>query len=302
MRLLVSILALAIFPPKVPAETPNTLADILRSNDIPIVGLSAESLQQKAGDSAARWDGSRYVVVYDTLSPSLFWIRSYDKQKHRWTSKSFATNAEHDTGQIDTLCFGSIENLEFVADDVIVTTHLNPSAECTIVFSSSLALKRTIYGWVVATSRSRFSLIQHSEVHFAPTHPVELSVYDYARNTLVQVFPPKDDPYRNEFVEYLQNHRDLDWCRENNSHCDPQRFGAELGDIRAGVESDSFAFYVTYSSEGYGSSTPEQRDIMYVFRRSGDKWEYRDFPKETAPCMLNDAVTPGNIPHLFDTR
>ena len=282
------------------AQQSRTLTNLLLENGIPYEGLPAASLQRVIGDSASRTEGSRFTIAYYTVpkDSSPLWIRSYDKQKHYWISKSFARVSDLGSGTMD-VCLGSLEDVELTGNNLIVRTHVSPSAECTIVFSSSLGVKRTIYGWIVATTRSRLSLIQHSEVHFAPTHPVELSVYDHPRNTLVQIFPPKNDPLRNEFMEYLRSHRDLDWCRQNNSHCDPERFGADLGDISAGVEGDSFAFYITFPPEGYSAPSSEKREVMYVFLRRGHKWEYREFPKESAPYTLNDAVSPLSLTHIF---
>jgi len=303
MRLLAHILVVTILLGTTVALHSQSLADVLRDNGIPSEGLKTKSLQQVVGNSASHSDAFRFTIAYYTVpeESSSLWIGSYDKQKHHWISKSFSRVSDIGSGATD-VCFGSIEDLEFIGGDVIATTHLNPSAECTIVFSSSLDLKRTIYGWIVATTQNGISLIQHSEIHFAPTHPVELSVYDHARNTLVQVFPPKGDPFRSKFIRYLNDNRDLSWCEEFNSHCDPERFGADLGEVRAGIESNSFAFYITFSSAGYGANGLDEPELMYVFLRRGGTWEFREFPRESAPYALNDAVSRFSLAHIFGDK
>ena len=52
------------------------------------------------------------------------------------------------------------------------------------------ALHDTFYGWPVAHFKDGRIVYEHSEIHFAPTHYVELSIYDPVRRRSRQIYPP----------------------------------------------------------------------------------------------------------------
>ena len=68
--------------------------------------------------------------------------------------------------------------------------HINPSAERLLVLSRDLKFQKELYGWVVATLPDESIVFHHSQIHFAPTHWLELSVFNPTTSKTKQVYPP----------------------------------------------------------------------------------------------------------------
>ena len=61
---------------------------------------------------------------------------------------------------------------------VHLSFHVNPSAERLLVLSRDMKLRRELYGWELATLPDERIVYHHSQIHFAPTHRLEISVFD----------------------------------------------------------------------------------------------------------------------------
>jgi hypothetical protein len=192
-------------------------------------------------------------------------------------------------------------DVEELGTDFALSTHLTPSASCTIVLGPDLRIKRSLYGWIAAKTSSGVALIQHSEIHFAPTHPVELSVYDVRDDSLTQIYPAEGAALRAKYVAALRANLSLDWCRENNSHCDPELLDADLMETVAGENPSSFAFKLRFNPTGFGPSTEgvDSEEVVYVFMRRGEKWVFREFAADEFPMPLEEAVTADGLKKVF---
>jgi len=91
-----------------------------------------------------------------------------------------------------------------------------------VILSEDLAVKKALWGGYLAAFRSGLLVFNRNQIHFAPTHPMEMAIYDLQRDVESDLYPPPADPFRAAFIEKLRAAKPgEDWCREHNSHCDP---------------------------------------------------------------------------------
>ena len=67
--------------------------------------------------------------------------------------------------------------------------HRNPSAADTLVYTRDGEYVETLPGWPLAVSDDDLLVWQHSQVHFAPVHAVEVSIYDPRTGGRRQIYP-----------------------------------------------------------------------------------------------------------------
>jgi hypothetical protein len=74
-----------------------------------------------------------------------------------------------------------------------IDTHINPSAGCVLILKSDLSFSAGLFGWVVAKIDGNI-VFEGNAIHFAPTHPARLSIFDPRRAMLSPIYPEKTDP------------------------------------------------------------------------------------------------------------
>jgi hypothetical protein len=128
-----------------------------------------------------------YVATGSNLFESPLRLLRYDKLSGRWDTVEFS-DIETEAGPgLQAPCLGSAVGITEAGDMLYVGIHLSPSAECLLVLSHDLKLKKALYGWPVANFSSGAIVLQKNMVHFAPTHPLELSVFDPASGRLTPI-------------------------------------------------------------------------------------------------------------------
>jgi hypothetical protein len=70
------------------------------------------------------------------------------------------------------------------------------------VLGSDLRLVSAFSGWKVAALGSEI-VAERSEIHFAPTHPLRLAVFDLATGRERNLFPPVNDRFQKQFQQRL---------------------------------------------------------------------------------------------------
>jgi hypothetical protein len=134
---------------------------------------------------------------------------------------------------------------------VRLSFHVNPSAERLLVLSPDMALRRELYGWELAMLPNHRIVYHHSQIHFAPTHWLEMSIFDPATLKEKQIYPPKPyQPIRRNFIERVTRayrERVESWFREHNHHMDPELFDSALvGDVRVDATRRLLSFTVRF--------------------------------------------------------
>jgi hypothetical protein len=94
-------------------------------------------------------------------------------------------------------------------------------------------------------------IYHHSQVHFAPTHSLQISVFNPVARKSVQIYPPKPyQPVRRAFIERVAaeyKQRGEPWFANNNHHMNPEMFDSHIMDkIAIDGASKSISFRVQY--------------------------------------------------------
>lgn len=173
-----------------------TLADAIRARGLTPSSQVLPNLDKRITSYAVVQNAEQFLIAYyvddgsGALTEPLF-VDRYDAAAHGWTSTKI-TRA--DPKVADSWCLGSAVSLRASPTGYYLGTHVNPSAGCTIVLSQDLTVQAVLTGWVLAVFGDGTIVYQRSQVHFAPTHYAEISLYDGTRARDVQIYPMK--PYQ----------------------------------------------------------------------------------------------------------
>jgi hypothetical protein len=266
-----------------------TLREVLNKHDFPVASHPIQNLDARITSFAVLDNATNFVIAYyiddgsGLLSPPLYVLRQ-TKNSREWKIAALRTvQAPFRDFHVD--CFGSALAIHQTAGFFFIDTHLSPSAGCLVVLAENLTVTRALYGWYLAAFHSGLLVFHKSEVHFAPTHPMEIALYDLRRSTETSLYPPPADPIRVAYIEKIRTAKPSeDWCRQHNSHCDAEQFESELtGRVVISEETQSLAFVARFGpvgliSEEITKHSPEWiEDVVYVFRLGSGPIRHREF-------------------------
>jgi hypothetical protein len=242
------------------------------------------------------------------LEPPLY-ILLRDGAAGRWQG---AAINEMDAGPENRHCFGSVVAIDSAPHALYFTTHITPSASCTFVTSPDLQFQDVLYGWFLSSFSDGTIIYHDSMVHFAPTHPAHLSLYDPVTRESRTVYPLRPyQPIREAHMARLRViYNDPAWCNRRNHHCDPASFDNSIGGtVVINDVTDSLAFVASYTQTELAApgETPEApTQVLYVYRnvRDADGIEYRellleDFRTRFGDRPIADALSPEILERLF---
>ncbi len=300
-----------------------TLITVLRDHDVPTPPTGLVDAGMTITSFSFVDNPAQFAIAYyrdtgtDALKPPLYLLR-YDKHLDRWYAtqhsednpiKAAHTAAVQGSGaaSMEVECFGSV-GLRAIPGYLLLSTHLSPSAECTAVLTPDLQVAAAVSGWPVATLPSTV-IFERSEMHFAPTHPLRIAALGLATGRETEIYPPADDPLREDFQKRLGAVADLDWCREHDSHCDPKRMTTELGDVAVNEKQAAIAFDVMFDSEGFGPRADAEiggEKYFYVFKLA-PKLQYREFDEFDMKPMFGEVsakvlVRPDVLRRVFSSK
>jgi hypothetical protein len=190
---------------------------------------------------------------------------------------------------------GTVGGVQKVGVLFYVSIELSPSAGCQLVVSDDLKLKTVLSGWIEATFSSGAVVLEGSMIHFAPTHPLRLSLFDPRSATPTAIYPPPSDPLRAAYTLRLRTKiPELDRCQGENCQWDPEQFDNELGSeceptgqcksaIAVNDKTGALSFTVRFSAIGFISfekvkgSTEWDEHVVYVYRLFPGPTAHREF-------------------------
>jgi hypothetical protein len=272
-------------------EPPATLS---RELDAPIV----QSVTSEEGGD---------LLVVATLDRPVRWVVAlFERKGARWRAETLAWDAARTlpaaTGAGLEGC-GTPMDVRHTPDGFRVDTHINPSAACTIFLSPELRPRAVIDGWMLRELPGSRFIYQHSQIHFAATHPLELRLFDAQRLTDTPVHPAKpSQPIRAGFVSRLWWTYTPQWCQPRNHPCDPERPSERMeGDLAVSPGGDALAFLTTLEED---LVPPVQ--AMYVYRGlgAGQTLEFReigvpDFRARFGTVSPERALEPETLGQIF---
>src|SRR5437867_11113123 len=243
----------------------NTLGDLLQANGV-------RNLQDLAQDILAMYIGAGNLRFYDAVSNDTeFVFAGYlllnlpgprDQPIER---RIHVVSADKVSGRVRYAAVpagisGSISKILPAKAYLYISTHLNPSAGNMFVLTRDLKVQRELYGYPEAVLASDSIVFHNSQIHFAPTHIAELSVYDPIREIEIRIYPPmKPDAARLDFIGRVRAAyaaRGADWFRINNHHMDPERFDSSLVALVVDETAHTLSFLVRYDNPINDSADP----------------------------------------------
>lgn len=258
----VCVASAVVFPWR--ASSAETLGDALRSRGLVASPHVLENLDRQITNYSVFNSEKEFLIAYylDDASGALrepLFVSRYDKVARTWRSVTITDRAAQ---AVDVRCLGSAVGIRAETHGFYIGIHLNPSAECTIVRSRDLSIQTVLPGWVLGVFADGVILYQRSEIHFAPTHYAELSLYNPEHRQTVDIYPMK--PYQRIRAEHISRVRRVysneDWCRAHNHHCDPERFdNFVVGDAALSDTTSALAFQVAFDNTVYWSDVERWR-------------------------------------------
>ncbi len=146
--------------------------------------------------------------------------------------------------------------------------HINPSAETLTILSPDMKEIAQLDGWELVTLPNETVVYHRSQTHFAPTHSLEIAVYDPVRRKDAVIYPPMPiQPVRRQFIDRVAEvykQRGEAWFREHNHHGDPTRFDSMLvGDVTVDAAAKGFSFKVRFGDpENVADPLPFTEDVQ----------------------------------------
>jgi hypothetical protein len=136
-----------------------------------------------------------------------------------------------------------------------------------VVIDKNVETVSILFGWLLTVLPDDSVIYYRSQVHFAPTHPAELWIYDRdGRDRKLYPDPPYQ-PVRQAYIQTVKRiyaEKGEKWFQENNHHGNPELFDAAITDVVANAATESVAFIITFGGDGQ-LPTPVQ-DVLAICR------------------------------------
>jgi hypothetical protein len=200
-------------------------------SSLPVIGPAVDADQRDVIAAFFDSTGTLHVAQLDRLSS-------------RWQHATVNLGDKRGMGN-------SIVNLTHTRGFIYVASHINPSAERLIVLSRNLKVVRALSGWKLAMLPDETIVYHRSQIHFAPTHSLEISVFNPVTRIEKQIYPPKPyQPVRKAFIDRVARayeERGEEWFSRYNHHMNPELFDSNLeGEITLDPAARSLSFRVRF--------------------------------------------------------
>ncbi len=268
-----------------------TLEDALRAAMVPTEPFAAAERGGKITSYAVSKDNPFLLAYYTDdgsgqLKEPLHVVRYYRPTGDLQRADLRDIHALSDV-RID--CLGSALSIRGHGERIYIQTHLNPSAGCVIVLSSTLAFQTAFSGGLEGFL-GESAIFRRGEIHFMSVHPLHLAVFDLPRNQATDVYPYADDPQRREFSRLIEPHISKQWCMEANAQCDPENFDTDVrGHVIVNESARVFGFEARFDAAGFGPEAEAQvpqRTVAYLFREQAGGWEHQEFGEPELQRLL----------------
>lgn len=250
-----------------PAET---LGEVLRIQNAPAAEQSLPNLDKVITSYQVLDDAKNFLIAYyvdngqGTLDGPLI-VSRFDKPARSWQTKELRGDEMRDDS-----CFGSAIGAQSVGDRIYLELHINPSASCTLVLSYDLAVQKVLSGWFLGAFPDGRVVYHNNEIHFAPVHAAELSIFNPKTSQEIKIYPRK--PFQSIRAAHIQKMlgfyaHNPDWCNTHNSPCDPEWFDNDIqGGVSISDKTDSLAFVIQFDNTNYW--TDAERTKLEAFRET----------------------------------
>ena len=303
------------------ASFAETLNNVLEARRVPPDPQTTGDANRLITSYAFHDDAQTFLIAYywddgsGIIQPPLQ-ISKFDKGERGWNHLTLP--AERLTAG-DVSCLGSVTVIHPMANAFYLDIHLTPSAGCILVLSKGLEVRAALSGWFLAEFADGTVVYHNSQIHFAPTHPAEVSIYRPDRDSSFRVYPMQPyQPVRTAHIEKVRAaYGDGNWCRERNHHCDPELFDNQLlGIVEINDQTRALAFVIGFDNAVEGLETerrsgsanaPESTEVVYIYRNVDDpeRIEYKEmlfeeFQARFGDIPLSESLEPEILPRIFN--
>jgi len=306
-----------------------TLRTALTENGIDTENIDMSDIDKNINSYDTLNDPKMFCIAYylgdgsNGLGNKLY-VRLYKKDENKWlyevldletlivklrgtylTQEDFVAKAK--------LVVGSIGGIHSSKDHIYIFGHISPSAGTTLVLSNDLKYQDAFYGWVLAIFDDETVVYYNSQVHFAPTYYVEISIYNPNTKMGKQIYPMK--PYQEIRLEHIRKVKEAydaigeDWFRENNHHMNPELFNNNLGKVAINNNTHSLAFVISYDNSEISKAFPETTettDVVYVYKNvnNGKEITYKeillsDLKAKYGDVPISEYLEPERLDEIF---
>jgi hypothetical protein len=273
VRALAGALSLAVLASVAGAQTASsveTLGDVLRALHAPVESTSLPNLDRRVTSFVIDTAPGLFAIAFYGASPDSLYVATLD----RTTGRAAYAALDRQSSGVPAGSVGALMGVHHSRRNILIDTHVNPSAGTIVVLSRSLARVTSLPGWVLRVLPTDVVLYHRSSVHFAPTHSAELWTWDPATHRDARLYP--NAPYDSVRRAYVDTVRAIyervgpSWFRANDHHMDPERFDSRLGDaVVVAPSGRTLAFTMMFGGgEGTPAETPHP-EVAVVCRGVG---------------------------------
>lgn len=251
------------------------LGAAIAAEKLPLDGLPVSADLPISSYRAAR-STTETVIAYRDLNGTelgrTIGVLIYDKTAKRWSSLSVA---EHEEGDEAEYGAGDVSEVRATSTFIYIDTHVNPSAGLLIVVSRDGKVRKGLWGWTSIILPDDRVVYHASQVHFAPTHPMELRVYEPGQPTSAALYPIKPWlPVRRTFIEKVTSLTTT--LRRSGAAEDlpesPDQFDSSLVDKPVADKAGRvIAFLVEFGEPSKPSSPRPERVVVKCDTRSAER-------------------------------
>jgi hypothetical protein len=275
---------------------PNCYSQYSLRNDLTQAGIPLTSFSNAELDEAVDGtDASKQPYLYfvyvrrdgDSLTGNPHLVR-YDQ------NTGAVLRSELQVDEKDNSC-GSPLLIEFVDEYLLLSFHINPSANSVVVLDQQLKMVELFYGFDMFRVARNQIVTTEDMIHFAPVHPERLEFLDLQTGTTKELFPPKADPLREQFARENGKHEPSDEiCRQlENDPCDPELYDEDISILGAdgkgqfALVANREASHATKKNEV--PVTVASQSALYLYEQGKSGWLYCEklISKDEANALVN---------------
>lgn len=246
-----------------------TIGAVLRETGIALKPDLPASLQHEIVTNGAEMSDDRdFIYAGWSMNGGHFGtlhVLAVDRRTGVWKHRTYKGG---DTGDDAALVGGSILDVRASRRFIGLDMHHSPSAGTTWVLRRDLSRAGVFYGWIKEWLPNDLMVYEHSQIHFAPTHALEVAIYDPVAARSSSIYPVAGgSEVRRAFVARVKTRWGAlgeDWFRTHNHHGDPERFDSSSGRFVVDWHSRAMAFEVRfedYTATSDGRSAETERII-----------------------------------------
>ncbi len=235
-----------------------TLEQLLKQENITYDQNVIKNLDKEISSSEILNDTNYFCAAYypsddPNLRNQKFCVTLLNKKQGKWIQRDIEFKEILSNKPVRP---NAIMRINYSKNYFYIYTHINPSAGYLIILDKDLSFAGGVFGWLEAVFIEDSIIYHNNQIHFAPTHYSELSLYNISTKVDQKIYPMK--PYQQVRLEHIDKvkaayeEKGFEWFAVNNHHMNPELFNNSIsGDVITNSQTQSFAFTVKYDNTDY---------------------------------------------------